>query len=101
VAVGEPVRWQVEELPQITVTVTEHQCQRVRCPDCGAQTRAELPGSVAQSVFGPRLRAAVATLSVRNRVFPVVMLLSSAKSCSARGSARERWTRSSTVQRER
>ena len=32
VAVGEPVRWQVEELPAISVAVTEHRCQRVRCP---------------------------------------------------------------------
>jgi transposase len=68
VAVGEPVRWQVEELPQITVAVTEHQCQRVRCPDCGAQARGKLPTEVAQSAFGPRLQAAVATLSVRNRI---------------------------------
>jgi len=36
VAVGEPARHQVEELPRITVQVIEHQCQRVRCPACGA-----------------------------------------------------------------
>lgn len=29
VAVGEPVRWQVEELPAISVAVTEHRCYRV------------------------------------------------------------------------
>jgi transposase len=68
VAVGEPVRWQVEELPAISVMVTEHQCQRVRCPGCGERRRAELPSEVAQSAFGPRLQAAVATLSVRNRI---------------------------------
>jgi transposase len=65
---GEPVRHQVEELPALTVTVVEHRAQRVRCPACGRQARAELPDEVAGSAFGPRLQAAVAALSVRNRV---------------------------------
>jgi transposase len=68
VAVGEPVRWQVEELPVISVSVTEHRCEHLRCPGCGKHTRGKLPADVAQSSFGPRLQAAVATLSVRNRI---------------------------------
>ena len=68
VAVGRPVRHQVEELPRLAVTVTEHQCPRVCCPDCGRRTRAALPADVAASAFGPRFHAAVAVLSVRNRV---------------------------------
>lgn len=68
VPVGEPVRWQVEELPVISVGVTEHRCHRVRCPGCGRRRRAEPPAHVAQSAFGPRFQAAVATLSVRNRI---------------------------------
>lgn len=68
VAAGEPVRWQVEELPAISVQVAEHRCHRVRCPGCGKRQRAELPGEVAQSAFGPRFQAAVATLSTRNRI---------------------------------
>jgi len=68
VAVGEPVRWQIEELPVITVAVSEHRCQRVRCPECGERARAMLPAEVAASAFGPRFQAAVATLSVRNRI---------------------------------
>jgi len=68
VAVGEPVRHQVEELPRLAVTVTEHQCPRVCCPGCGRRTRAALPADVAASVFGARFHAAVAVLSVRNRV---------------------------------
>jgi transposase len=68
VAVGVPVRHQVEELPLLAVTVTEHRCQRVRCPDCGATTRGVLPAGVGGSAFGPRLRAAVTVLSVRNRI---------------------------------
>ena len=67
-AAGEPVRWQVEELPVISVKVTEHQCHRARCPGCGEHPRGELPSEVTQSAFGPRFQAAVTTLSVRNRI---------------------------------
>jgi transposase len=68
VGLGDPVRHQVEELPEIATLVIEHQCQRVRCPDCGAKRRADLPVEVAGSAFGPRFQAAVVTLSVRNRI---------------------------------
>ncbi|MGH2853633.1 MAG: IS66 family transposase [Solirubrobacteraceae bacterium] len=65
---GSPARHQVEELPPITVRVIEHRCERLRCPSCGARRRGKLPEQVAESSFGSRLQAAVATLSVRNRV---------------------------------
>jgi len=68
VPVGDPVRHQVQELPQVAAVVIEHQCLRVRCPDCGGTPRADMPPEVAGSAFGPRLQAAVVTLSVRNRV---------------------------------
>jgi transposase len=68
VSVGKPVRHQVEELPRLAVTVTEHQCPRVRCRGCGRRARAALAADVAASAFGPRFHAAVAVLSVRNRV---------------------------------
>jgi len=68
VVAGEPARHQIEELPVMAAQVTEHRCQRVRCPDCGRRRVAELPAEVAASAFGPRLRAAVVTLSVRNRI---------------------------------
>jgi transposase len=68
VADGRPARHQVEELPVMAVRVTEHQCQRVRCPGCGASRTGQLPAEVAASAFGPRLQAAVVTLSVRNRI---------------------------------
>jgi hypothetical protein len=63
-----PARHQVEELPELAVKVTEHRCERLRCPDCGAERTGELAADVAASSFGPRLQAAVATLSVRNRI---------------------------------
>ena len=68
VAVGDPVRHQVEELPQISTIVIEHQCPRVCCPECGERQRATLPAEIAASAFGPRLQAAIATVSVRNRI---------------------------------
>jgi len=55
-------------LPSIAVVLTEHRLQRLRCPDCGATMRAELPTGVPPGAFGPRLQAAGATLAVRNRV---------------------------------
>jgi transposase len=67
-AVGEPRRHQVEELPALMVNVIEHRAQRVRCPACARQARAKFSDEVAQSAFGPRLQAAIAALSVRNRV---------------------------------
>jgi transposase len=68
VAVAEPARHQVEELPVMAVRVTEHRCQRVRCPRCGARRGGRLPAEVTGSAFGPRLQAAVTVLSVRNRI---------------------------------
>ena len=68
VSVGQPARHQVEELPVMAVGVTEHRCQRVRCPDCDQTSTGLLPGAVAASCFGPRLQAAIVTLSVRNRI---------------------------------
>jgi transposase len=52
------------------VLLSEQRLQRLRCPACGATTRAELPPEVPRGAFGPRLQAAVVTLAVRNRVSP-------------------------------
>jgi transposase len=63
-----PQRHQVSELPPLAVTITEHRLHRLRCPACAAETRAELPTGVPSCAFGPRLQAAVATLTVRHRL---------------------------------
>jgi hypothetical protein len=55
-------------LPPIDVVVIEHRCQRVRCPDCGSRPRGVLPAGAGASAFGPRFHAAIAVLSVRNRI---------------------------------
>lgn len=61
-------RHQVADLPPISVLLVEHRTHRLRCPDCRAQTTAVLPEGVAGSAFGPRLRAAIVTLTARNRI---------------------------------
>ena len=63
-----PGRHQVAELPPIAVIVYEHRTHRLRCPGCKRKTAAALPAWVAGSAFGPRLQAAVVTLTARNRV---------------------------------
>jgi len=61
-------RHQLCELPPISVTLIEHRAHRLRCRRCGARTTARLPDELAGSVFGPRLRAAIVTLTARNRI---------------------------------
>jgi len=61
-------RHQVCELPPIGVLLVEHRTYRMRCPGCRAATTAQLPAAVAGSAFGSRLRAAIVTLTARNRI---------------------------------
>jgi transposase len=61
-------RHQVAELPPISVILIEHRTHRLRCPDCRAKTTAGLPEGLGTSAFGPKLQAAVVTLTARNRV---------------------------------
>lgn len=63
-----PHRHQVTELPSVAVRITEHRAHSVRCAGCGKATRASLPQEIGTSAFGPRLQAAIALLSVRNRI---------------------------------
>lgn len=63
-----PARRQVAELPPVNVLITEHHAHRLRCPCCKQKTAAAFPADVAASAFGPRLHAAVLTLTARNRV---------------------------------
>jgi transposase len=58
-----PVRHQVVELPEVKPLVDEHRLHHLRCPTCGAVTRAALPADVAASGYGPRLVATVGMLS--------------------------------------
>ncbi len=65
--VGEPRRHQISELPPIAVTLTEHRAHALRAPAAGAGP-ARASRGIGRSAFGPRLQAAVALLSVRNRI---------------------------------
>jgi transposase len=61
-------RHQVAELPPISVTWTEHRTHQLRCRDCRARTSARLPREIGCSPFGPRLQAAVVTLTAGYRI---------------------------------
>ena len=61
-------RHQVAELPPISVTWTEHRTHQLRCRHCRARTSGRLPEQIAGSPFGPRLQAAVVTLTAAYRI---------------------------------
>lgn len=61
-------RHQVAELPPISVTWTEHRTHQLRCPGCRARTSARLSDGIGTSAFGPRLQAAIVTLTARHRI---------------------------------
>jgi transposase len=61
-------RHQIAELPPISVLLVEHRTHRLHCRECGTRTTARLPDGVGGTAFGPRLRAAIVTLTARNRV---------------------------------
>jgi transposase len=61
-------RHQVAELPAISVSWTEHRTHQLRCRRCRARTSARLPDQIDACAFGPRLQAAVVTLTARHRV---------------------------------
>ena len=50
------------------MTWTEHRTHQLRCRHCRARTSARLPDQIGVCVFGPRLQAAVVTLTARHRV---------------------------------
>jgi hypothetical protein len=56
-------RHQVFDLPEITYTVTEHQCFGGTCPCCRRKTVAELPQDVPTGQMGPGLIAWIALMS--------------------------------------
>jgi transposase len=65
---GQFGRHQVAELPPISVLVTEHRTHQLRCPGCRSRTSARLPDGIGACAFGPRLQAAIVTLTARHRI---------------------------------
>jgi transposase len=61
-------RRQVAELPPISVIWIEHRAHQLRCRHCRARTSARLPQEIGACAFGPRLQAAVVTLTARYRI---------------------------------
>ena len=56
------------ELPLIGVTWTEHRTHQLRCRSCRSRTSARLPDPNVGWAFGPRLQAAIVTLTAGYRV---------------------------------
>ncbi|MBD3251282.1 IS66 family transposase [Candidatus Uhrbacteria bacterium] len=65
---AEPYRHQVTEIPPVVAEVVEYRLHTLTCPECGGETRAELPEGVPQGAFGPRLQAMVSLLTGRYRM---------------------------------
>ncbi len=63
-----PTRHQVIEVPPIVPDVTEYQCHRLQCDECGHTSRAPLPKGVPTTTFGARLCAIVGVLTGRYRL---------------------------------
>ena len=61
-------RHQVAELPPISVIFSEHRTHQLRCRYCRARTSASLPEQLGSSPFGPRLQAALVTLTAAYRI---------------------------------
>jgi transposase len=61
--IGDVHRHQVMELPPIQAHITEYQCPKVLCRECGKGTRAPLPSEY-QHQSGPQLTALMAYLTV-------------------------------------
>lgn len=66
--VGDPVRRQVFDLPEMKVVVTEHLLHALAC-GCGRVTRADAPvGVSAPAVYGPVVTSFAAYLSVQHHI---------------------------------
>lgn len=64
--VGAPSRYQQVEIPAPTSVLTERRRHALRCGGCGGVTKAPVPADALER-FGPRLQAAIATLSADKR----------------------------------
>ena len=60
-----PFIWQQAELPNARAIVTEFQCLRYACKECGIRSTGDLPEGVPFSSFGPKLMAFTACLTGR------------------------------------
>jgi transposase len=63
-----PLRFQVAELPELQVDITEYQGHARACPCCGEITRASIPADIRAHSCGPRLTATLAYLVGRHHL---------------------------------
>lgn len=60
-----PFVWQQVDLPCIQAIVTQFNCSKYRCNECGEHSVGNLPEGVPFSAFGPKVMALIATLTGR------------------------------------
>ncbi len=60
-----PFFWQQVELPEVSAIVTQFECRKYRCQECGKKSMGSLPEGVPFSAFGSRLMALVGNLTGR------------------------------------
>jgi transposase len=67
--VGEPVRRQVFDVPEMSVAVTEYELHAAVCRRCGTVTRADAPvWASAPAVYGPNVTVLAAYLSAQHHI---------------------------------
>lgn len=62
------IKWQQVELPEVKAIVTQYNCHKYECQDCGKKSSGQLPTGVPFSAFGPKLMALVACLTGRYHI---------------------------------
>ena len=62
---GSLFSWQQVDLPPIQAVVTQFDCRKYRCGDCGQSSLGSPPPEVPSSAFGPKLMALIAELTGR------------------------------------
>ena len=60
-----PVIWQQAELPSASAIVTQFNCLRYQCQECGRRCVSSLPKGVPYTAFGPKLMALICALTGR------------------------------------
>jgi transposase len=67
-ALGEPLRYQVIDVPPVVAEVVEYVLHAIECSRCGTITTADLPDGVPTVCVGPRLQAILALFTGRCRL---------------------------------
>ncbi len=65
---AEPFVWQQTELPEMRAIITQFNCIKYQCTQCGNRCTGQLPEGIPFSAFGPKLMAYISYLTGRFHV---------------------------------